>query len=132
MPCNENLEKWKIKVSNLCDVCDQPQSIQHLIFDCPYVKPIWQTIKTCFQIDVTFPLILDINISSPYNNLFTVISFLIYKEWLLKSLEHKGRNNNVIVYFDKTELLFRIKVYMKCKLFDKHNIGFLQYLADHM
>ena len=40
LPCNKNLMKWKIRMSAECDVCQQQQSIEHLLFECIYVKPL--------------------------------------------------------------------------------------------
>ena len=38
LPCNANLKKWRIKVNEGCDVCGLPQTIEHLLFSCGYVK----------------------------------------------------------------------------------------------
>jgi hypothetical protein len=57
LPCNNNLKKWRIRMSDLCDVCDCRQSIEHLLFECHYVKPLWNTIGNIFEIGVTFPII---------------------------------------------------------------------------
>ena len=42
LPCNKNLAKWKIKPNDRCDVCGQSQTIEHLLYSCIYVKPLWR------------------------------------------------------------------------------------------
>ena len=42
LPCNRNLEKWKLKNN---DVCSLLRTIEHLLYDCTYVKPIWKLIE---------------------------------------------------------------------------------------
>ena len=58
LACNKNLTKWKLKNDDKCDVCSNCQTIQHLLYDCDYVKPIWQMVNSIFNIDVTFSIVL--------------------------------------------------------------------------
>ena len=39
-----------------------------------------------------------------YDAIATIVSFLIYKEWLLSSLENKQRNVNLDTIYYKSEL----------------------------
>ena len=34
LPCNKNLRKLKVKLNDECDVCQQQQSIKHLLWEC--------------------------------------------------------------------------------------------------
>ena len=129
LPCNKNLQKWRIKLSDKCDVCDMSQSIQHLLVDCQYVKPLWCKVDNLFNIRVTFPIILGVE-SSKYNNVLTVISFLIYKEWLLASLAQKSRPRSTNLIFFKEELSFRIAIYLKCKKCSEENTSLLKKVLD--
>ena len=40
LPCNKNLEKWKIISNNKCDVCNGIQTIEHLLFQCHYAQKL--------------------------------------------------------------------------------------------
>ena len=42
LPCSKNLMNWKIRPDGVCDVCDETQTIVHLLYDCYYVKPLWK------------------------------------------------------------------------------------------
>ena len=47
LPCNVNLRKWGIKISDQCDVCGMPQTIEHLLFSCCYVKTSLASSSVC-------------------------------------------------------------------------------------
>ena len=40
LPYNVNLRKRSIKISDQCDVCGMPQTKEHFVFSCCYVKPL--------------------------------------------------------------------------------------------
>ena len=115
LPCNYNLHKWKIRNSEMCDVCSNVQTIAHLLFYCPYVKPIWGKISQAFDIQVDIETILGFKDECIYNSVFTLTSYIIYKEWLLLSLENKTRNQACNLKMVKSELELRIKIYKSCK-----------------
>ena len=54
-----------------------------------------------------------------HNDIVTLISFLIYKEWLLYSLADKHRHSCIDVTLYKNELIMRVKIYKLCKSIDK-------------
>ena len=39
LPCNVNLKTWRIKDDNSCDLCNLPQTLEHLLYKCAYVQP---------------------------------------------------------------------------------------------
>ena len=118
LPCNYNLKNWKIKDNNDCDVCGQVQTIEHLLYECDYVKPLWGLVEQICDVDINFKKILGLDRCCEHNNLLTVVCFLIYKEWLLLSLEKKKRNENIQLSFYKEELSVRLAIYEKCTRFD--------------
>ena len=61
LACNKNLKQWRIKQSSVCDMCQETQTIRHLLFDCHYVQPIWNKVNNVFNVIITFPLILGSN-----------------------------------------------------------------------
>ena len=118
LPCNENLKKWRIKHNNGCDVCGLVQSLEHFLFDCKYVKPLWNLLENVYNVKISFKSILGIDKPFEYNSLVTIIAFLIYKEWLILSLENKKRSNDIMFAFFKEELSIRLRIYEKCTRFD--------------
>ena len=81
--------RWKIRHDDKCDVCGQTQSIEHLLYSCRYVKPLWLVVNTVYGISVNFKQILGLDEMFSLTTITTIISFFIYKEWLLLSLKDK-------------------------------------------
>ena len=54
LACNKNLKNWKIRLDDRCDVCNQIQTIEYLLFSCHYLKQLWQIVNTLYGIDITF------------------------------------------------------------------------------
>ena len=132
LPCNYNLNKWTIKHSCICDVCDQSQTIQHLLFDCRYVKPLWNIVNATFGIQVTYEQILGIDQNFHYNSITTLICFLIYKEWLVHSIDGKNRYSNIQFNYFKNELTLRLSIYALCTCIDVALINSINTLLSAM
>ena len=130
LPCNKNLMKWKKRDNDQCDVCQHTQSIEHLLFNCTYVKPIWNKVNEIFDINVSFDLILGIEKTSPYNRVLTLVAFLIYKEWLVLSFEYKARTNPLIFAYFKSEIKLRIDIYKQCNLYDDLDLQLFESLYN--
>ena len=54
LACNKNFKIWKIRLDDRRDVCNQIQTIEHLLFGCHYVKPLWQIVNNLYGINITF------------------------------------------------------------------------------
>jgi hypothetical protein len=114
LPCNYNLMKWKIKLDAECDICKEPQTIKHLLFECCYAKCHWNLVNTVFNIQITYEQILGLDRLFVKNEITTLVSFLIYKEWLLMSLENKKRSLPFCTHNFKYELKLRFDIYKQC------------------
>lgn len=132
LPCNFNLKRWRIKVSNKCDICDNDQTIQHLLFECFHVKPIWNIVNYAFNLNVTFMQILGFDENFDHNAIVTIVTFLIYKEWLLKSLEHKNRAIPLSLEHFKAELQLRLKIYEHCNSVGQRHVEDISHLISSM
>ena len=99
-------------------MCDSVQTIEHLLFDCEYVRYIWDLVRLICNVNITFRIILGLEETFEHNSFVTVISFIVYKEWLLLSLQGKRRNvrNHLLLF--KQELQMRLKIYENCYRFD--------------
>ena len=116
LPCNKNLKRWKLKGNDMCDVCNNQQSIEHLLFDCQYVKSLWQKVNSIFNVDISFQQILGYDSYLHVNNVITIVCFLIYKDWLLKSLVNKKRDESPNIEYFRSEIALRLKIYKSCKI----------------
>ena len=116
LPCNYNLKKWKLKESDRCDVCNEVQNVRHLLFECKYVKTLWETIEEILNCDITYQ---DVFCGFHEGNtlfanyLCSICSFIIYKEWLICSLKQQSRKAVCNLSYFKNELCFRLEIYSK-------------------
>ena len=78
-------------------MCRLPQTIEQLLFTCRYVAPLWRIVDSVFGIDVSFETILGVDDFCEYDNIVTLVCFLIFKEWLVLSLENKSRKIIIII-----------------------------------
>ena len=122
--------KWKIKMSDGCDVCQQQQSIEHLLFECIYVKPLWEIVEKICDFRVTFDKILGTEECHSQDRILTLISFLVYKEWLLFSLADKKRYSNIMLDVYKNELALRLKIYEASSCYDPYETEYINLLID--
>ena len=132
LPCNSNLYKWNLKDTDICDVCNSPQTIRHLLHDCKYVHVLWQKAGSYFDIDITFEMIAGSQRRCQYNNILTIISFLIYKDWLTLSVEGLKRCYPINLNKFKAELLLRARIYRNCKKFTETTILLVELFADFL
>ena len=66
-------------------------------------------VNTVFGINVDYYQILGLDREFRYDAILTIVCFLIYKEWLLLSLDSKSRNSAIVLDWYKYEL----KVHME-------------------
>ena len=132
LPCNKNLMKWKIRMNDQCDVCQQQQTIKHLLFECIYVKPLWEIVEEICDFEITFDKILGTEECHSQDRIVTLISFLVYKQWLLFSLADKKRYNNIMLDVYKNELALRLKIYEACSCYNPYENEYINLLIDRL
>jgi len=130
LACNANLFRWKIKISSACDVCGESQTIEHLLWSCRYVKPLWRKVETIYSLSLNYRMILGIEATANQNFALTMIGFLIYKEWLLLSLQNKARCKDINFDWYKEEISLRLKIFKLCKSFDMEEVEYLAVLMN--
>ena len=129
LPCNRNLMRWQIRQYDSCDVCGETQTIKHLLYDCSYVKPLWHIVNVVYGTNVNFKQILGLDEMFDHNAVTTIICFVIYKEWLLLSLDNKKRSPVIALAYFKNELNIRIEIYERCKSINSEHIERLKDLV---
>ena len=77
-------------------------------------------------------LSLGLTIFCEYDNIVTLVCFLIYKEWLVLSLENKSRKNNIMLQCFKDELITRLKIHEKCTKFSMKETVNIDALSEYL
>ncbi len=129
LPCNLNLRKWKIRTDDSCDLCGNTQSIEHLLYSCIYIQPLWGIINNIFGLSLSYRQILGLDKQFKHDFVTTIVSFIIYKHWLLLSLEHKKRCRAMLLPYFKSELLLRLEIYKLCKSIAIENVEYLERMS---
>lgn len=57
IPCNHYLKTLRIRDSDSCSYCNDPDTIEHFLYDCPRVQQLWSQFRSWFDnetnIDIT-------------------------------------------------------------------------------
>ena len=130
LACNKNLKKWKLRDSSRCDACEGEQSIKHLLYECPYIQPLFDKIKLLFRCNITYETLLGNDTTNQFNPIFSLVLYLIYKEWVTMSWEHKDREQTINLGLFKEELAFRNNIYKKCNGFSDCIIANIDVLVN--
>ena len=86
-----------------------------------------------FNVNIDFDSILGVSkIDSKIDFLVSLVSFLVYKEWLLLSLDNKCRNNRICFDFYVAELELRLKIYRLCTGFSEDDLEAMQSLIGYL
>ncbi|XP_056685632.1 uncharacterized protein [Spinacia oleracea] len=99
LPTLDRLLKWKVVDSNTCPLCsNQPESIQHLFFECGYSNVIWSHVLRSLQF--TRP----------------VGKFDCEMAWMMKAAKRSGdRFKLLLIYF--AECIYGIWLQRNAKVF---------------
>lgn len=113
LPCNYNLVKWKIKDSTICDICSSEHTIEHLLFDCHRAVYLWKCFDNVYRMKINFSNIVCgvQRVDKHIQVIVTLLAFLLYKEWLVSSIENHQRNINFPHHFFVYELRLRNNIY---------------------
>ena len=65
--------------------------------------------ENVLEVNLDFNIILGIRDNCEHPYVLTLVSFLIYKEWLVLSLENKFRGDEIVLEVFKQELILRQK-----------------------
>ena len=117
LPCNQNLKRWRITQEDKCDICEEVQSIKHLLFECGAIKRLWELVEEIINCKITYYEVIcgfDKNLFANY--ITNITAFVIYKDWLLHSLQNEKRNPQINLAYFEHEISLRLEIYDKAKL----------------
>ena len=79
LPCNYNLVKWKKKENPICLICGNIETIEHMLFYCQCVKPVWEKLGEILGLIIKLDhIVFGTRISKKYIvcNIIDCISYL--------------------------------------------------------
>ena len=120
LPCNVNLVRWKKKECAKCNICNVNEDILHLLFNCRYASTIWADfcLRTGITVIAEDVLFGKEDISKTDNIMINLIAYLIYKKWLLESLNNVPRQLTDNLNNFKADLVFKKSLYKYCKWYE--------------
>ena len=122
LPCGVNLLKWKKKDNDKCEICGNKETIEHLIFECPYASTLWSKLQDTFNIKLELQNILFGIAMQPYMTMITsLLAYLIYKEWVNLSLHNKTREITPSFTRYANELEYCRLVYINIQKLSQYN-----------
>ena len=89
-------------------------------------------VENVLDTKLNFDIILGINNSCKEPCVLTLVSFLVYKEWLMLSLENKFRNNRIVSEYYKHELVLRLKIYERSGKYSNSELHVKERLIDKL
>ena len=98
-PCNYQLHLWNIKMSNVCDYCENVDTVDHFFYYCEHVHLFWKYLKNwvhkSFKVVIGFKA-LDILLGLPnYNRdvYIDILNFVIlYGKYYIKICRQNVKN----------------------------------------
>ena len=112
LPCNVNLVRWRLFDSDICDLCDSKQTIKHLLFECKRACHLWDIVNKAYNIRIEYGnIVCGFSSDDQLRSIVTLVAFLLYKEWLLRSLSRNQRCIHFPYDFYICELKLREKIY---------------------
>lgn len=121
LACNKNLNIWRISPTDQCDVCGEIQDIPHLLFICSHSKYYWGILENIFKTTVSIQDVIFGRNDDIFNLCTTIMSFTLYKEWLVFKNDNVTRTHLSSVIFLLGDLQVRRETYT--------NLGWLE-IAD--
>ena len=112
--CNDQLFYWKKLTSNCCDFCDTKQSIVHLMFECPIVRPIWMRLQAAFwkaeiECNINKATVIFNQIHENHTHICNTVA-LIVKQFIYRcKCQNKAPNFNEVIH--EIRLNYKIDLY---------------------
>jgi hypothetical protein len=104
LPSPIQLNKWLQSISDLCEHCEQPDNIQHILYDCSISLYIWQRVSKAIKMNIKLKDVVVGRSSAHWNKKY------IFKE-----------RDEIICYIAYYLYQFKMKCKNDKKIFDKKN-----------
>ena len=115
LPCGYTLSKWETTVKPECEVCNEIETMKHMLYDCPRVFNMWQKVSYALQFDVQWKHLVcgfiqcEINDKMKFiNMMLTAILYAIFKCNSISKFDNVPYSNiNIMVSVRKNLVYYR-------------------------
>ena len=119
LACNVNLVRWRKRECKLCVLCRVDENIEHLLFNCSFAKDIWNDLSRILDISIELQdIVLNVRYGREVRFIVSLTAYLIYKQWLLQSIEDIPRPRKGSLKLLKRDLAYRHSIYKQIKWFN--------------
>ena len=95
---NHNLKKWEKIDNETCDYCDEIDTIEHFLYQCPKTTTLWESIQTWWKTNFQFKIdisVLEIIFGLPNENNEKTINLynyiILYAKYYIYITKKKGK-----------------------------------------
>ena len=132
LPCALNLKRWKKKNTDKRDICNNTENVIHLIYECQYAKSIWSKVEKALNISLgPSNIILGHNLEQNIVLVTSLITYLIYKEWVNLSINKKKRQVIPNLKRYACDLEYKKQVYSKTNKMSQYE-NILDLVTSHL
>jgi hypothetical protein len=112
LPCNANLFKWNKGDTKMCPLCKVEEDIPHMLHACIFAEKIWVEFRFVTGFDIELQdIVLGGRLNFEYSFVVSCVAYLIYKNWLIHSINGKKRENNGSLRLMRPDLKYRSAVF---------------------
>ena len=121
LACNNLVSKWDTSKSANCEICALKDDIHHLLFKCTLAQSVWNTVAAHSNAPITDQEVFFGVNDTTLNYLYSLISFTVYKYWLVCSKSNTPRNQAGLFALLKADLNLKADVYKHMKKDNTYN-----------
>ena len=104
------MSKWQEGTDPLCEICDENDTIIHLLYECNIAKRLWDVIGTNLNQRITATLVILGNKEEGITLITSIIAFNICKYWYKCFNDNNRRSFIALKHFVMNELECRLNV----------------------
>ena len=108
LACGELVSKWDTSVRSICFQCNEIDSISHLLYECKLAKQTRHIVNRSLLVNILLEdIVFGTKLTSDLNYAVSLVSFCIYKHWILNHMNIKDRTYSSILIF-----IFAVKFFV--------------------
>ena len=128
LPCGYILSKWNADIKEQCEVCNDKETMKHMLFSCARIHHIWEKVSNVLNVNIQWKHLvcgfIMRNITDKvnyYNIIFSVVMYAVFKNNSNSKYENKPYVNMNIEKSVKHNLVYYKNVLLCLKKIEEGN-----------